>query len=104
MFCNFLEQFKKLRKSSVESVVDSNDQSIDDLKKYIHIVRDVELNLRDIIEKTNDSGKKTLVLVCGSAGDGKSHLLSIMKDSNLLENYSLHNDATESFIPTKSSI
>lgn len=44
--------------------------------------------------------------MCGSAGDGKSHLLSVLKNSynNLLDNYYIHNDATESFEPNKSSI
>lgn len=45
--------------------------------------------------------------MCGSAGDGKSHLLSYLKNSDtekLLDNYIIHNDATESNAPEKTAI
>lgn len=106
MSCNFLEQFKKLKKSSINAVVDGNNNNIDDLKKYLHIVRDMEEILVSIIKKVNYINKKTLILICGSAGDGKSHLLSVLKNSynNLLDNYVIHNDSTESFEPGMDSI
>ena len=48
-----------------------------------------------------------LVLLCGSAGDGKSHLISLLKNSDseqLLADYEPYNDATESAEPTMTSI
>lgn len=105
MFCSFLESLKKLRKSSIESVEDGNSDHFDSFKQYLHIIRDVENELLNIINSTNTSNKRTLVLLCGSAGDGKSHLLSMMKNhpDKMLDNYIIHNDATESFEPNKSA-
>ncbi len=51
--------------------------------------------------------RKCLVLLCGSAGDGKSHLISYLKNSDpegLLADYEPYNDATESSEPTLTSI
>ena len=51
--------------------------------------------------------KKTLILLCGSAGDGKSHLLSYLRNAdsaNLLNGFELYNDATESSAPLLTSI
>lgn len=59
----------------------------------------------EILHKIEVSGKKSLVLLCGSAGDGKSHLLSYLKnDLRLLDNYVVYNDATESSAPSKTAI
>ena len=45
-------------------------------------------------------------MLSGSVGDGKSHLLSYMKykHPDLMENFSIHNDATESFDPNLTAI
>lgn len=48
-----------------------------------------------------------MVLLCGSAGDGKSHLLSYLKNSDeekLITNYTVYNDATESSAPSMTAI
>ncbi|MBQ8012210.1 MAG: DNA phosphorothioation-dependent restriction protein DptF, partial [Oscillospiraceae bacterium] len=55
----------------------------------------------------NSTDQKTLVLLCGSAGDGKSHLLSYLRNSDpdcMLNNYKVFNDATESDAPDKTSV
>lgn len=103
--CNFISKLNKLRKSSSDSI--DNVDSFDDFKEYMHVVRDAEVDLRAVLQRVNASTKKTLILLCGSAGDGKSHLLSYMKNydtENLLENYVIHNDATESNAPDKTAI
>ena len=59
-------------------------------------------HLSNALRKVNASGKKTLVLLCGSAGDGKSHLLSYLKnldEEHLIDDYFVFNDATESSPP-----
>ena len=103
--CNLIDKLNKLRKSSSDSI--DNVDAFDEFKEYMHVVRDAERDLKFVLRQVNDSTKKTLVLLCGSAGDGKSHLLSYLKNSdkeNLLENYIIHNDATESNAPERTAI
>lgn len=103
--CGFVDELNRLRKSSSDSI--DNVVNFDSFKKYMHIQRQAEVDLKDILRKVNGSGKKTIILLCGSAGDGKSHLLSYLKNSDdeyLLENYEIHNDATESSSPAKTAI
>ena len=103
--CKFIENFNKLRKSSSDSI--DNIQSFDDFRKYMHVTRATETNLKTILTAVNSTPKKTMVLLCGSAGDGKSHLLSYLRNSdpdNLLEKYKVFNDATESNAPDKTAV
>ncbi len=103
--CGFVDELNRLRKSSSDSI--DNVVNFDSFKKYMHIQRQAEVDLKDILRKVNGSGKKTIILLCGSAGDGKSHLLSFLKNSDdeyLLESYEIHNDATESSSPAKTAI
>lgn len=103
--CKFVNELNRLRKSSSDSI--DNIGAFDDFKRYMHVSRIAEEDLKSILRNVNDSGKKTLVLLCGSAGDGKSHLLSYLKNSdeeNLLEGYTVYNDATESNAPSKTAI
>lgn len=103
--CNFIEKLNKLKKSSSDSI--DNVNSFDGFKEYMHVVRDAENDLKGILRNVNSNGKKALILLCGSAGDGKSHLLSYLKNSdseNLLKGYIVYNDATESNAPDKTAI
>ncbi len=103
--CKFSNELNRLRKSSSDSIDDI--EEFDSFKKYMHVVRTAEVDLKELLRKINASGKKTLVLLCGSAGDGKSHLLSYLKNADeekLLEKYHVYNDATESSSPSKTAI
>lgn len=101
--CKFVDELNRLRKSSSDSI-DGTD-TFDDFKKYMHVSRSAEKDLIEILYKIADSGRKSLVMLCGSAGDGKSHLLSYLKnDLRLLDNYVVYNDATESSAPSKTAI
>lgn len=105
MSCEFIVQLSKLRKSSAESV--ENTTAFDSFKEYLHVERQVELELKDILRNINANQSKCLVLLCGSAGDGKSHLISYLKNfdsEQLLTDYEPYNDATESSEPTLTSI
>lgn len=105
MACNFISELSKLRKLSMESV--ENTASFDNFKKYLHVLRPVEVELRTLLSKVNSANKKTLILLCGSAGDGKSHLLSYLRNADpehLLDTFELYNDATESSAPQLTSI
>ena len=86
--CKFVDELNKLRKSSSYSI--DGVESFDYYKKYMHVSRRVEEDLIETINKVNNSKRKTLVLLCGSAGDGKSHLLSYLKNEvKILENYTV---------------
>lgn len=105
MACNFISELSKLRKLSAESV--ENTASFDAFKKYLHVLRPVESELRTLLSRVNSANKKTLVLLCGSAGDGKSHLLSYLRNADsehLLDMFELYNDATESSAPLLTAI
>lgn len=99
-----VEELKKLKESSKEAVENLN--SFSPFKEYIHVKRKVQDEFFDILEKTSKSDKPQLILVCGGVGDGKSHLISyfIKHNSDLMDNFKTHNDATESFEPKKTSI
>ena len=105
MACKFIEELSKLRKLSMESV--ENTASFAPFKRYLHVVRPVEEELRTLLRRVNHENKKCLVLLCGSAGDGKSHLLSYLRHADpegLLDSFELYNDATESSAPELTSI
>ncbi|MCF0259892.1 MAG: DNA phosphorothioation-dependent restriction protein DptF [Erysipelotrichaceae bacterium] len=98
-------ELHKLEKSSAESV--ANTEQFSDFKKYMHVDREADRQLKELLRNVNQNADKSLVLVCGSAGDGKSHLLSYLNnadDEKLLEGYEVYNDATESEAPDKTNI
>lgn len=99
-----IQELTKLKESSKEAVEGLNKFS--DFKKYMHITRDVQEELEDLILKAYEIDGSQLILVCGSVGDGKSHIISYFKDKypEIMSNFTLHNDATESLEPDKTSI
>lgn len=98
--CQLVDELKKLKKASKESVDNENDFS--DFKKYMHVHRQVETDLIETIRQANN-GRKSLILLCGNVGDGKSHLISYLKNcqNELVKEYKIHNDATESYRPDR---
>lgn len=103
--CKFTNELNRLRKSSSDSI--DNVEKFDAFKEYMHVARTAEEDLKSILREINFSEKKSLVLLCGSAGDGKSHLLSYLKNSDeekLISNYTVFNDATESSAPSMTAI
>lgn len=103
--CALVDELNRLRKSSSDSI--DSDKSFDEFKRYMHIRRNVEDDLKTILRDVRTAGIKTLFLLCGSAGDGKSHILSYLKncdEEHLLEGFRIHNDASESSSPSKTAI
>lgn len=99
--CKLIDCLTKLKKSSIEAV-DSSD-NFSEFQKYMHVKRDVEEEL-DTLLKSIKEEDKVLILLCGSVGDGKSHMLSYFKnETNLLNGFTIINDATESRFPDKTS-
>lgn len=100
-----LEELKKLRESSKYAVAQGTYSNLNEFKKYLHIERDVEKKLRTIITNASENNKSQLLLVCGNVGDGKSHILSHLHDElkDIISQFIIHNDATESHNPNESS-
>lgn len=99
-----VQQLAKLKESSKEAVEGLNEFT--NFKKYMHIIRDAQSGLEELIIKANESEKAQLILVCGSVGDGKSHIISYFNHEkpDVMKNFTLHNDATESLEPQKTSM
>lgn len=99
--CPLVDELKRLKKSSSEAV--DNDEEFSPFKMYMHIHRSLEDDLIKKIEQAKESIGKSLILVCGNVGDGKSHVISYLKHtrSDLLDGFIIHNDATESRSPNR---
>lgn len=100
--CGLQTELKKLKESSKEAI--EGIEKFSAFKEYMHISRKVEEELLSQLEKTKSNKQlKKLILVCGSVGDGKSHVISQLKNKyeDLLSEYIIHNDATESDDPKK---
>lgn len=99
-----IQELSKLKESSKEAVEGLN--TFSKFKKYMHVNRDAQNELQDIILEANKAEKAQLILVCGSVGDGKSHIISYFKNRypDEMSHFTLHNDATESLEPNKTSM
>lgn len=103
MSCSFISAFRELSNLSCGAV--ANIDKFSELNKYLHVLRTPEEVLRDLLLRIEKVYQKRLVLVCGSAGDGKSHLLSYLRnEARLLDDYMVYSDATESDAPNKTAI
>lgn len=105
IFNPLLEELKKLRESSKYAVAQGTHSNLNEFKKYLHIERDVEKKLKSIITNSSKNNKSQLLLVCGNVGDGKSHILSHLHNElkDVVSQFIIHNDATESHNPNESS-
>lgn len=92
----FIETLMKLRESSKDAVVSSD--FIDDYTMYMHVDRPIQEKFEQILRKSADSDHAELIMLCGSVGDGKSHMLQVCKHKfpELMEQFYVHNDSTAS--------
>ena len=99
-----IQELSKLKESSKEAVEGLN--AFSKFKTYMHVNRDVQDELQQIILEADQENRAQLILVCGSVGDGKSHIISYFKNKypDVMSNFTLHNDATESLEPNKTSM
>ena len=100
-----ITELSKLKISSKESIEDSEGFK-DKFKRYMHVDREIQFQFKNKLEELSDKTSSQLILLAGSVGDGKSHLLSYMKSnySELIGHFDIHNDATESFDPNLTAI
>ena len=90
-----------LSQGATESV--QNGQTLGNLDKYLHIKRNIEDKLcAKMASLKNQSGG--LILLVGSAGDGKSHLISTIRNREEYSDFYFYNDATESYSPIKTAV
>ncbi|MCK6207699.1 DNA phosphorothioation-dependent restriction protein DptF [Bacillus infantis] len=99
-----LRELKRLKDSSQEAI--ENASQFSSFKDYLHVDRRIQLDLEHILEEQSVKNSGNLILLCGSVGDGKSHLLAYLKKKkpHLIGKYTIFNDATESFSPNKNAM
>lgn len=99
-----LYELSKLKESSQEAV--ENSKEFSSFKEYLHVEHPIQNELISILKNVSDKDKGQLILLSGSVGDGKSHLLAYLNKEypELMKKFNVHNDATESFNPQENSI
>ena len=95
------ELFKQLNRGSLGSV--QNGCQLGELFQYLNVDRMIEKNIGGHMKAIQSNGGG-LVLLIGNAGDGKSHIISKLKESGLYNDFEFYNDATASCSPKMSSI
>lgn len=95
------EAFLHLSQHSVDSV--QNGKGFTDWDDYMHVDRPIESKLMEKMDEIDGAGGG-IVLLVGSAGDGKSHLISRIKQMSDWGDNSFYNDATASSSPKKTAI
>ena len=94
-----IKAFRRLSQGSKQSV--QNGKELDDFDRYLHIDRPIDKAVRDAMDSIRKEGGGILFLV-GSAGDGKSHIISSLKKD--YTDFEFRNDASESPWPNIESI
>ncbi|WP_042708348.1 DNA phosphorothioation-dependent restriction protein DptF [Methanobrevibacter wolinii] len=99
-----LNELTKLKDSSREAV--ESDDNLNDFKKYLHVNRSIQDEFIKELKRVQDKPSSHLVMLCGSVGDGKSHMLAYLKtyEPELFNKFTIHNDATESQDPEETAI
>lgn len=93
--------FKQLNHCSIGAV--QNGCQLSDLANYLNIDRMIEKNIETHMKAIQNNGGGLMLLI-GNAGDGKSHIISKLKASDLYSDFEFYNDATASCSPKMSSI
>ena len=94
----FVNTLSRLRESSKDAVVSADSSVEDPYAMYMHVDRPVQEKFVSILKETFESKEAELILLCGSVGDGKSHMLSYCKAvyPEMMETFYVHNDSTAS--------
>lgn len=96
---SLLRQLRRLCHGSQEAV--QNGSGLNELDRYIHVERPVERTIKDELDniRTLNGG---MILLVGSAGDGKSHMISTLKEE--YSDFHFLNDATEGCSPQMTAV
>ena len=93
---NLYKALSRLSLKSLDAV--QNGQGLTDFDNYMHVTRPIEEVLQQKMHMIDATGGG-IVLLIGSAGDGKSHLLSLVKHEFDWPDQCYYNDATASCSP-----
>ena len=94
-----VKTFRRLSQGSRQSVQSGSE--LDDFDEYMHVDRPIDKAVRKAMDEIRLAGGGILLLV-GSAGDGKSHMISTLRKD--YADFEFRNDASESPWPTIKSI
>ena len=72
-----LAELSKLKESSQEAIENPNEFS--SFKDYLHVERTIQNDMMSALTAAAGQNTSQLIFLCGSVGDGKSHLLSYVK-------------------------
>lgn len=98
---NLRRIIKRLSQGSIDSVQDGD--SLGELSRYLHVSRPIETQLKEKMSEIDNVGGGILLLI-GSAGDGKSHLISCIKQEGNFTDWYFYNDATASCSPRRTAV
>lgn len=93
---SLLNQLKSLCHGSQEAV--QSGTYFSELDKYLHVNRPIDNEICNHMDEILRVGGGILLLV-GSAGDGKSHMISYLKSMEKYKDFVFYNDATEGCSP-----
>ncbi len=94
-----LRQLRRLCHGSQEAV--QNGSGLNELDKYLHVKRPIENAITESLDKIR-ALNGGLILLVGSAGDGKSHMISTLKED--YDDFHFLNDATEGCSPCMTAV
>ena len=94
-----LRQLRRLCHGSQEAV--QNGSGLNELDKYLHVERPIEKTIKESLNKIR-SLNGGMILLVGSAGDGKSHMISTLKEE--YNDFNFLNDATEGCSPSMTAV
>lgn len=99
-----IREINRLKTSSKEAVENANQFS--HFKDYLHVERPILNDLEKVLVENSNKKHGNLILLCGNVGDGKSHILAYLNQNkpDLIKDYKIYNDATESFSPEKDAL
>ena len=94
-----IKALRRLSQGSRQSV--QSGQELDEFDRYMHVNRPIDKAVMDALDDIRQEGGG-IVFIVGSAGDGKSHMISTLKEE--YPDFEFRNDASESPWPEIGSI
>ena len=97
----FMSTLARLKESSNDAVVSAD--FTDPYMIYMHVDRPVQEEFITVLKEASESSEAELILLCGSVGDGKSHILSYCRSlyPEMMKQFYVHNDSTASLYSDK---
>lgn len=96
-----MKELQRLCHGSQEAV--QSGSALSPMDQYLHVERLIESDIRIKMDEISEQGGGLLLLV-GSAGDGKSHIISNLKASGKYADFEFLNDATEGCSPSMNAV